>query len=120
MTAQHHIVFLERDSLDAEVRRPAFAHTWAEHNGVDASELVSTLVDATIIAVNKIALRAATLENLPKLQFIAISATGTDNVDLEWCREHGIVVSNIRNYAVHTVPEHTFAMILALRRSLFG
>ena len=34
------------------------------------------------------------------------------------CAERGITVSNIRNYAVNTVPEHTFALILALRRSI--
>ena len=119
-SARHHIVFLERDALDAAVRRPAFAHTWSEHSGMGADNLVPALSDATIVVVNKIPLRGDTLERLPKLEFIAVSATGTDNVDLAWCKAHGIVVSNIRNYAVHTVPEHTFALILALRRSLFG
>jgi glycerate dehydrogenase len=51
---------------------------------------------------------------------IAVSATGTDNVDLAYCRAHGIVVSNIRGYAVHTVPEHAFMLMLALRRNLLG
>jgi glycerate dehydrogenase len=49
---------------------------------------------------------------------IAVAATGTDIVDLAVARERGIVVSNIRNYAVHTLPEHTFALMLALRRQL--
>ena len=39
---------------------------------------------------------------------------------MPYCREHGIAVANIRNYAVHTVPEHAFAMILALRRNLLA
>ena len=116
----HHVVFLERDALDAAVRKPSFAHTWAQHTGMDVSDLATTLADATIAVVNKVALRGDTLAKLSKLQFIAVSATGTDNVDLAWCKQRGIVVSNIRNYAVHTVPEHTFALILALRRSLFG
>ena len=116
----HHIVFLERDALDANVRRPKFAHTWSEHHGVAQADLVAALADATIAVVNKIALSGATLAQLPKLQFIAISATGTDNVDAAWCARNGVAVSNIRNYAVHTVPEHTFALILALRRSLIG
>jgi glycerate dehydrogenase len=41
-------------------------------------------------------------------------------VDVAYCKEHGIAVANIRNYAVHTVPEHAFAMILALRRNLLA
>jgi len=49
---------------------------------------------------------------------IAISATGTNNVDLDACRERGIVVSNIRGYAGHTVPEHVMALVLALSRNL--
>jgi glycerate dehydrogenase len=51
---------------------------------------------------------------------IAVAATGHDVVDLAYCNAHRIAVANIRNYAVHTVPEHAFAMILALRRNLFS
>jgi len=47
-----------------------------------------------------------------------VAATGTDNIDLVACQQRGIVVSNVRNYAKHTVPEHTFALIFALRRSI--
>jgi len=49
-----------------------------------------------------------------------VAATGTNVIDLNACAERGIVVSNIRNYAAHSVPEHTFALIFALRRSLLA
>jgi glycerate dehydrogenase len=49
---------------------------------------------------------------------IAGAATGADNIDLDWCRGHGVVVSNIRGYAGHTVPEHVMMLILALKRQL--
>ena len=49
---------------------------------------------------------------------VAVAATGTNIVDLEACRRRGIVVSNIRGYAEHTVPEHVFALLLALSRNL--
>jgi hypothetical protein len=42
------------------------------------------------------------------LQMVAVAATGTNNIDLDACRSRGIVVSNIRGYAAHTVPEHVF------------
>ena len=58
------------------------------------------------------------LAQLPKLKMIAVAATGYDVIDVPACRERGIAVANIRNYAVHTVPEHAFSLILALRRSL--
>jgi glycerate dehydrogenase len=116
----HHIVFVERDSLDALVRPPAFEHTWAEHDWLGPEQVVAALANATIAIINKTPLRAETLSRLPHLQFIAVTATGTDNIDLGWCARNGIAVSNVRNYAVHTVPEHAFALILALRRSLFA
>jgi glycerate dehydrogenase len=65
-------------------------------------------------------MRAETLRQLPELKMIAVAATGYDVVDIPYCKEHGIAVANIRNYAVHTVPEHAFAMILALRRNLLA
>jgi glycerate dehydrogenase len=116
----HRVVMLECDALDANVRRPAFAHEWQQHGKLDAEAIVPALAGATIAIVNKTQLKAPILEQLPDLKLIAISATGCDNVDLAWCAAHGVAVCNIRNYAVHTVPEHTFALILALSRSLFG
>jgi glycerate dehydrogenase len=120
MDAMLNIVFLERDSLDATVRRPKFAHRWTELGKVPPEELAEKLSAAHIVSVNKLALKADVLSKLPALRMIAVAATGTDNVDIGYCRGRGIVVSNIRNYAVHTVPEHTFALILALRRNLFA
>ncbi len=60
------------------------------------------------------------LKQLPDLKLICVAATGYDNVDIATCDELGIVVSNVRGYAVNTVPEHAFALIFALRRSLMG
>lgn len=114
------LVFIERDSLDARVRRPNFPHSWKECGKVPPEALVETLAGADIVSVNKTVLRAEVLSQLPRLRMIAVAATGTDNVDIAYCRGRGIVVSNIRNYAVHSVPEHAFALILALRRNLFA
>ena len=120
MTDIHRIVFLDRDSVIANVRKPSFAHEWSEYPATRAADAVQRLRDAraTIAITNKVPLRADDLAQLPDLKMIAVAATGTDIVDLQTCRERGIVVSNIRNYAVHTLPEHTFALILALRRQL--
>jgi glycerate dehydrogenase len=115
------IVFLERDSLDAEVRRPGFAHEWREHTGIPSpGETARLLERATIAIVNKVPLRGDMLAGLPKLRMIAVAATGTDNVDIAACKARGIVVSNVRGYAEHTVPEHAFCLILALRRNLLA
>ncbi|MBT9589933.1 MAG: D-2-hydroxyacid dehydrogenase, partial [Thiobacillus sp.] len=76
--------------------------------------------DAHVLISNKVKLTGELLAAAPSVKMIAAAATGTDNIDLAYCKAHGIVVSNIRNYAVHAVPEHAFMMMLALRRNLLG
>ena len=114
------IVFLDRKSLIADMRAPLFAHEWIDHDQTRPEEVVDRIKNATIVISNKVKLHGDILTQAPSVKMIAVSATGTDNVDLAYCRERGIVVSNIRGYAVHTVPEHAFMMMLALRRNLLG
>ena len=117
---EHRIVFLERDSIRGEFRRPDFPHDYAEYPLTRPDELAQRVRDASIVVVNKVQLRGELLATLPKLKMVAIAATGTDNVDLAWCRAHGVVASNIRGYAVNTVPEHVIALTMALRRNLLA
>ena len=116
---EHAIVFLDRESVDANVRKPNFPHTYKEYESTwTPDEIVERLKDATIAIINKVPMRADVLKQLPKLKLIAVAATGTDVVDKAYCKEHGIAVVNIRNYAFNTVPEHVIALIFALRRNL--
>ncbi|SAL49962.1 glycerate dehydrogenase [Caballeronia choica] len=112
------IVFLDRSTLKADVRRPSFEHRWEEYDVSAPRDVAHRLEGATIAITNKVPLRADTLARLPRLKLIAVAATGYDVIDTAYCRDHGIAVANIRNYATHTVPEHAFALILALRRNL--
>jgi glycerate dehydrogenase len=122
MSAPERIVFLDRETISPEthVRRPTFAHDWSEYGQTTPEQVVERCADATIIILNKVPLREAALDKLPKLRMVAIAATGTDCVDVAACKARGIIVSNIRGYAANTVPEHTFALILALRRSILA
>jgi glycerate dehydrogenase len=115
-----HIVFLDRDSIHADIRRPDFAHTWRDYPNTGIAHVVERLRDATIAVSNKVPVLAEHLAKLPTLRLVAVCATGTNNVDLESCRARGLAVTNIRHYAVHTVPEHVFTLILALRRKLIA
>lgn len=118
--AAHRVVFLDRLSLKARVRRPAQAESYVEHDKTSVAELLDKLAGATVAITNKVPLRAETLARLPNLKMIAVAATGYEVVDVPYCKANGIAVANIRNYAVHTVPEHAFALILALRRNLMA
>jgi glycerate dehydrogenase len=114
------VVFLDRASLKAKVRKPVCATEYVEYEKTAVGEIVPRLAGATVAIVNKVPMRADTLAQLPQLKMIAVAATGYDVVDVPYCKEHGVAVANIRNYAVHTVPEHAFAMILALRRNILA
>ena len=114
------IVFLERNTLRAEIRPPAFAHEWRDYGETRPAEILERLKGASIAVVNKVRIGEAELRQLPALKLIAVAATGTDNLDLKSCRERGISVSNVRGYATHTLPEHVLMLILALRRNLAG
>ena len=114
------VVFLDRASLKAAVREPLGAGAYVEYDKTSPEEVVPRLAGADVAIVNKVPMRAPTLEQLPDLKMIAVAATGYDVVDVAYCKAHGIAVANIRNYAVHTVPEHAFMLILALRRSLLA
>jgi glycerate dehydrogenase len=120
MKTMHKIVFLDRATIAPQirVRAPAFDHELVVHEHTRPDEVVDRLKGATIAITNKVPLTAAILEQLPELRLVAVAATGTDCVDKAYCQRHDIAITNIRDYAVNTVPEHTFALILALRRNL--
>src|SRR5829696_3399927 len=114
------IVILDRDTLSPEacLRAPAFPHRLDVFAKTAPAEVAERIRDADIVITNKAPLRREAIIGARNLRLVAVAATGTDVVDLEACTARGILVSNIRNYAVHTVPEHTFALIFALRRSI--
>lgn len=114
------IVQLEGGSLIAQLRRPAFAHEWIEYAASLPEQVIERLAGAQVAITNKVPIDAAAVDALPALKMIAVSATGTNNIDLVACRERGIVVANIQGYARHTVPEHVMALLLALSRNLFA
>ena len=114
------IVYLERDSVIAQVRRPNFAHGWIEYPSTRPEQVIERLQGCTIAIVNKVPLPGLAVDALSALKMVAVAATGTNIVDLDACRRRGIVVSNIRGYAEKTVPEHVFALLLALSRNLMA
>ncbi len=76
------------------------------------------IADAEVLILNKVKL---TKENLPyakKLKLICITATGFDNVDLDYCKEHGIAVCNVAGYSTDSVVQLTVAMAFSLATNL--
>jgi len=120
MITKEYVVFLDRATLLADLRIPDFNHAWVELPTCTVDQVAEQLWRATIAITNKVPITRAVLDASPKLRLIAVAATGTNNVDLDACRERGVAVCNIRGYAQHTVPEHVFMLLLALRRNLLA
>ena len=115
-------VFLDRATLDpGDIDLTPLASTlaeWSFHELTPATAVAERLVGAEVVVSNKTQLDADALERAATLRLICVSATGTNNVDLDAARRRGIQVCNVRSYATPSVVEHVFALILALRRQL--
>lgn len=116
------IVFLDRTGIPAShnIPRPTFPHNWVEYDRTSADETFERAKDADIVVTSKVIFNRELMEKLPKLKLIAITATGTNNVDLIAAKELGITVKNVTGYSSVTVPEHVLGMIFALKHSLIG
>jgi glycerate dehydrogenase len=81
-------------------------------------QVAERIRDASIVFTNKINLSARLLQQASQLKFIGLTATGTDNVDLDSASKHGIAVCNIRDYCTQSVVEHVFGALLMITHSL--
>ena len=111
------IVFLDRETVQANFRPPGFAHQWIDYATTTPAELPARLQAATIAITNKIPLRKAVLAQLPSLKLIVVAATGYDCVDVNFCRTHNIAVCNVRNYSSQSVAEHVMMLLFNLARN---
>ncbi|NHN35375.1 D-2-hydroxyacid dehydrogenase [Paenibacillus sp. S3N08] len=84
------------------------------YDRTSAAELMERAANADMILTNKTQLSAATLEQLPKLRYIGVLATGYNIVDIDAARERGIPVANIPTYGTHSVAQFVFALLLEL------
>jgi len=76
------------------------------------TEVVQRCSEANLIIVNKVVFDRQTMDQLPKLQYIGVSATGYNNIDLAAAKGRGIVVTNVPSYATRSVAQHAFALLL--------
>ena len=87
-----------------------------EYVGYDRTpkdQVLERCKDAEIVICNKTLLRGDTLRALPKLRFVAIAATGMNNVDLDVAAELGIGVKNVAGYSTSSVAEATMTYALS-------
>ena len=114
------IVFLDSTALPKHlpIPRPDFPHEWVEYETTVAEQTFERAKDADIIITSKVVFKRELLQRLPQLKLIALTATGTNNIDLAAAKELGIVVKNVAGYSSVTVPEHVLGLIFSLKHSL--
>jgi Lactate dehydrogenase and related dehydrogenases len=114
------IVFLDSTGIPASHHIPSFSfpHQLTEYAHTPAEQVLERAKDADIIITSKVILNHEILSQLPKLKLIAVTATGTNNIDLMAAKALGITVKNVTGYSSVTVPEHVIGMIYALKHRL--
>ncbi len=77
-----------------------------------AAKVVECAKDAEMILLNKVKITKEVIDQLPKLKYIGVLATGYNVIDIDYAHERGIVVTNIPAYSTESVVQMTFAHIL--------
>lgn len=109
------IVFLDEYSLgDMDLTPIKELGEYVGYDRTSKEQVLERCKGAEVVIANKTLLRADTLRALPDLRFIAIAATGMNNVDLEVAAELGIGVKNVAGYSTSSVAEATLNFALSL------
>ena len=116
------VVFLEVEAWEEDILKRLCPPAWRARYYADEADRIDPgeIVDAQIISVFIYSnLDTSLLRQLPSLRMIATRSTGYDHIDMAFCRERNIVVSNVPSYGANTVAEHTFALLLSLSRNIY-
>lgn len=112
------IVFLDEYSLgDMDLTPIKELGEYVGYDRTSKEQILERCKDAEVVICNKTLLRAETLRALPNLSFVAIAATGMNNVDLDAAAELGIGVKNVAGYSTSSVAEATLTFALSLLKS---
>ena len=91
---------------------------WAHYPSSRHAQAAERIAGCGVVITNKVRLDRDTVLGADALRLVILAATGTDNVDLDACRERGVVVCNTIRYSRPAVVQHTFALMLNLMTGL--
>jgi len=109
------IVFLDRDTLGKDISLEQFKELGEVviYETTSSKETLNRVKDADIVVTNKVVIDKEIIEN-SKLKLICVSATGTNNIDLEAAKKAGVVVKNVAGYSTSSVAQLTITLVLDL------
>ena len=116
-------VFLDKGTFSEGIDLPAPTgvsdYVTYDDTPLDPNIIIERCQNAEIIITNKVQITAEVIAKLPNLKLIQLTATGMNNVDQDACTAHNVALYNVAGYAVKSVPEHTFMLMLnALRAGI--
>jgi len=114
------IVMLEKNSLGEGIDLSRFSELGelTVYENSTAEEAAERVAEADIVLVNKIPMNEQTLGGAKNLKLLCVTATGTNIVDLDYCRSRDIVVTNVAGYSTNSVAQHTFALLFYVLEKL--
>ena len=108
---------LDRGDLDLQPLHDVLPE-WHFHAATRQADVSARIRGACVVVSNKVVLDRDTLQTAEALQLVCITATGTNNIDLDAARERRLTVCNVTGYATRSVVEYVFAQLLSLYRQL--
>ncbi len=113
------IVILDRATLGFDIDMSIF-ETLGEVESYDVTnetQTINRVKNADIVITNKVVISKEVMDN-SSLKLICISATGTNNVDLEYAKQKNIEVKNVAGYSSSSVVQLAFSMIFQIVQKL--
>lgn len=110
------LIFSDADTLGSDAAIEEF-ESFGEvvvYGHTKALELRERCQGADILITNKNICNEETLGDNPTIKMIAVTATGTNVIDMDYAREHNIAVANVKSYSTESVAQHTFALLFYL------
>lgn len=109
------IAILDRDTLGEDVSLQPISKLGetSQYGLTSPDEVRERIRDAEAVVINKIKLSECNLRETA-VRLICVAATGYDNIDLEYCRSHGIALANVPGYSTDSVAQLTVSMALSL------
>ena len=92
----------------------ALVDTVEQYARTPYDQIAPRIGDAELAVINKCRIDEGVLARCPRLRWVGILATGTDNIDLDACRRHGVSVANVPGYSTYSVAQMTFSLLLTL------
>jgi D-3-phosphoglycerate dehydrogenase len=108
----------EREEVIQSFKQKGHHYTYFEQKPKDDSEKISRAKNADILIISNLPLNREVLKKIPGLKMLSVAFAGVDHIDMEYCRNNNITVSNAAEYSVHSVAELTLGMIVSLYRKI--